>query len=124
MTIDDTMLQKMLMYYLESNFYFLDKIEILSAMLHDFNDEINLQILKIAQDKLKEQGGRYILHLKNSEIKKYLCFRSDDKCACVIFSIWLGLDSKSIKELTSYKKKDIYSKCIDVIRKSIKNTSK
>lgn len=110
------MLQKLLMYYLDSNYYFLDKVEILLTMLYDYNDKTNLQILKTAQDKLREQGGRYSLNLKDSEIKKYLFFNSDDKCACVIFSLWLGIDSKSIKEITSYKKKDIYSKCIEVIK--------
>lgn len=111
------MLQKLLMYYLDSNIYYLEKVDILFAMLHDSKDETNLQILETAKSKLSKQGGRYTLCMADTEIKKYLFFNSDDKCACVIFSVWLGLDSKSIKELTSHKKKDIYSKCIEILQK-------
>lgn len=69
------MLQKLLMYYLDSNIYYLEKVDILFAMLHDSKDETNLQILETAKSKLSKQGGRYTLCMTDPEIKKYLFFQ-------------------------------------------------
>ena len=98
------MLQQMFKYYLESNLYFLDKIDTLLTYFNESDNELENKIEQIAWNKLGEQGGRYYLDLSDAEIKKYL-FYNEDKAAMVVFIIWLGVSDEYIKELTAYRKK-------------------
>lgn len=114
------MLQKTLKYYLESNMYYLEKVEMLLTYFNESDDVLENKIERLAWNKLEEQGGRYFLVLTNAEVKKYLSY-NDDKSAMVIFSVWLGLSDKYIKELTSYKKLDVYNKTIEILKKWVQD---
>ena len=111
------MYQKTLKYFLESNMYFLEIIGLLFDMLIDSNEQINIEIVRIANEKLHIQGGRYTLNLSNAEIKKFLSYKSEEKCAYVIFLKWLNLPNEYISEMASYRKKDAHAKCIQILRK-------
>lgn len=100
----------MLDYFLESNLYFLEYIDLILYFLENSVDTIENELFEFANNKIHKQGGRYSLTLNNSQIKKYLSYSSDEKCACVVFLLWLGLLEQDIKELTTYRKKDILIK--------------
>ncbi|MCI9642481.1 MAG: hypothetical protein HFJ98_06810 [Eubacterium sp.] len=112
------MYQKLLKYFLESNLYFIESVDMILWFMRESSDELETKLAKYAFDKLGKQGGRYTLQLKDNEIKKYLFYLYEEKSACVIFLLWIGLSKKEIKGLTSYRGKDCFNKCIEVLKKS------
>lgn len=112
------MYQKLLKYFLESNLYFIENVDMILWFMRESNDKLEIKLANFAFDKLGQQGGRYTLHLTNDEIKKYLFYHSEEKTACVIFLLWLGLSKEEIKALTAYRGIDFFNKSIDVLKKS------
>lgn len=112
------MYHKLLEYFLESNLYFIENVDMILWALRESDNKMENKLANFAYNRLGEQGGRYDLHLNDSEIKKYLFYPSEIKSACVIFLLWCGLSKGEVKELTTYRGRDLYNKCIDVLKKS------
>ena len=112
------MYQKLLEYFLESNLYFIENVDMILWALRESDNKLENKLANFAYNRLGEQGGRYDLHLKDSEIEKYLFYPSEIKSACVIFLLWCGLSKEEVHELINYRGKNLYNKCIEVLKKS------
>ncbi len=107
----------MLKYYLDSNLYFLEIIELLLDFLKESNDKLDNEVFKIAKQKLMKQGGRYSLFLKNKQIKEYFSYNSNEKTACIIFLIWIGIPEKDLKELIICNNANVFELSINILKK-------
>lgn len=79
--------------------------------------EIDKEIYDFSMKKRKSDNWKYVLTLSDKKLKEYFSYRNEEKVAMLIFAEWLEVPECYVKEIISYRRKDVIDETLYILRR-------